>query len=289
MIRLVDNADAKIKELVFENSVRSFYYCACEHYANGYVNPFIDDMQKLVTKLGIMVSRVSNGPSINYCYTAIHYLCGTVLDNPDLAKTFNDIGLNEKGNQGKHTIAKNVNIDMLRCVTTYNNLVNRIADKYGLRSLKYMVVRKSFSKKEAMPIKQSSNGATSTKSSMTKIKRPPTETSVTNDGKIQLKAHLERGEGRYTKGLFHKKGMVNFKLRVSIKNQEGLKILKAEAFLKGKGEQIQKKLPTLFESVTEFDLPTDDFGGHIEASVLVTYKIGLFKTKQIKATVSKNF
>ena len=289
MIRLVDNADAKIKELVFENSVRSFYYCACEHYAKGYVNPFIDDMQKLVTKLGIMVSRVSNGPSINYCYTAIHYLCGTVLDNPDLAKTFNDIGLNEKGNQGKHTIAKNVNIDMLRCVTTYNNLVNRIADKYGLRSLKYMVVRKSSSKKEAMPIKQSSNGATSTKSSMTKIKRPPAETSATNDGKIQLKAHLERGEGRYTKGLFHKKGMVNFKLRVSIKNQEGLKILKAEAFLKGKGEQIQKKLPTLFESVTEFDLPTDDFGGHIEASVLVTYKIGLFKTKQIKATVSKNF
>ena len=289
MIRLVDNADAKIKELVFENSVRSFYYCACEHYANGYVNPFIDDMQKLVTKLGIMVSRVSNGPSINYCYTAIHYLCGTVLDNPDLAKTFNDIGLNEKGNQGKHTIAKNVNIDMLRCVTTYNNLVNRIADKYGLRSLKYMVVRKSSSKKEAMPIKQSSNGATLTKSSMTKIKRPPAETSATNDGKIQLKAHLERGEGRYTKGLFHKKGMVNFKLRVSIKNQEGLKILKAEAFLKGKGEQIQKKLPTLFESVTEFDLPTDDFGGHIEASVLVTYKIGFFKTKQIKATVSKHF
>ena len=186
MIRLVDNADAKIKELVFENSVRSFYYCACEHYANGYVNPFIDDMQKLVTKLGIMVSRVSNGPSINYCYTAIHYLCGTVLDNPDLAKTFNDIGLNEKGNQGKHTIAKNVNIDMLRCVTTYNNLVNRIADKYGLRSLKYMVVRKSSSKKEAMPIKQSSNGATSTKSSMTKIKRPPAENSATNDGKIQL-------------------------------------------------------------------------------------------------------
>jgi hypothetical protein len=112
-----------------------------------------------------------------------------VLDNPGLATTFNDIGLNKKGNQGKHDIAKNVNIDMLRCVTTYNNLVNRIADKYGLRSLKYMVVRKSSSKKEAMPIKQTSNGATSTKSSKTKIKRPPAETSATNDGKIQLKAH----------------------------------------------------------------------------------------------------
>ena len=83
--------------------------------------------------------------------------------------------------------------------------------------------------------------------------------------------------------------MVNFKLRVSIRNQEGLKILKVKALLKGKGEQIEKKLPTLFESVTEFDLPTDDFGGHIEASVLVTYKIGFFKTKQIKVTVSNNF
>lgn len=288
MIRLVDNADAKIKALIFENSVRSFYYCACEHYAKGYVNPFIDDMQKLVTKLGIMVSKVSNGPRISYCYTAINYLCGTVLDNPDLAKTFNDIGLNEKGNQGKHAIAKNVNIDMLRCVTTYNNLVNRIADTYGLRSLSSMIVRKATSNKSNENIKQNYKPASVTKPSI-QAKRPPAETSATNDGNIQLKANLERGDGRYTKGLFHKKNMVNFKLRVAIKNQEGLRILKAEALLKGKREQIQKKLPTLLDSVTEFDLPTDDFGGHIEASVLVTYKIGIFKTKTIKATVSKNF
>ena len=43
------------------------------------------------------------------------------------------------------------------------------------------------------------------------------------------------------------------------------------------------------DSTTEIDLPTSEFSGNIEASVVVTYKIGLFKTKQIKATVSKNF
>ena len=78
---------------------------------------------------------------------------------------------------------------------------------------------------------------------------------------------------------------------VSIQNQEGLKISSITAYLKGKGDQLEKKLPAYLESTTEFDLPTDTYGGNIEASivVVVVYKIGIFKTKQIKTTVSKNF
>lgn len=288
MVKLAPDADAKIKKLIFENSVRAYYLSACERYAKGYVNAFITDMQILITKLGIMVSNVARGPKIAYCYSSINYLCTTVLDNPGLIKTFDDIGLNDKGNHNKHTIAKNVNIEMLRCVTAYNNLVNRIADKYGLRSLEYMIIRKAHV--EQSPHNQYNNNAISTKPTPLQQKTGrPAESSSTVDGNLKLKATLERGDGRYTKGLFNKKRMVNFKLKVSIQNQEGLKISSITASIKGKGDKFEKKLPTQLESTTEFDLPTDTYGGNIEASIVVVYKIGIFKSKQIKTTVSKNF
>jgi hypothetical protein len=140
MIKLIPNADAKIKQLIFENSVRAYYLSACERYAKGYVNAFITDMQILITKLGIMVSAVSNGPSISYCYTSINYLCETVLDSPNLVSTFDDIGLNDKANHNKHSIAQNVNIDMLRCVTAYNNLVLRISDNTFKSNTKWFII-----------------------------------------------------------------------------------------------------------------------------------------------------
>ena len=296
MIRLVPGADAKIKQLVYENSVRAYYYSACERYAKGYVNAFITDMQILITKLGIMVASVDAGPktNISYCAQSISYLCNTVLDNPNLISTFNDIGLNDKGNCGKHTIARNVNVDMQRCVTTYNNLVNRIADKYGLRSLELMIVRKAHVDQPSHNVPRNSENYAkpyTPKPAHVQYKTGrPAESGATVDGNLKLKATLERGEGRYTKkGIFNKKSMVNFKLRVSIQNQEGLKISSITAYLKGKGDQLEKKLPTYLESTTEFDLPTDTYGGNIEASIVVVYKIGIFKTKQIKTTVSKNF
>ena len=117
----------------------------------------------------------------------------------------------------------------------------------------------------------------------------PHENMTTVDENLRLTAILSRGEGRYTKGLFNKKGMVNFKLEINIQNREGLKISSVTAHIKGKGAQHDRKISTSLRSVTEFDLPTDTYGGNVEASVLVVYKIGIFKSKQIKTTVSKNF
>lgn len=122
-----------------------------------------------------------------------------------------------------------------------------------------------------------------------KEKRRPYESTSLTDENIKIKASLEKGDGRYVKGIFNKKSFVNFRLLVSIQNQNGLKISKVTAYIKGKGEQMEKRISTALESQTEFDLPVDTYGGNIEASVVVMYKIGLFKTKQIKVTVSKNF
>lgn len=122
-----------------------------------------------------------------------------------------------------------------------------------------------------------------------KQKNAPHEAATGADGNLKVRAVLEKGEGRYTKGMIHKKSMMNFRLRISIQNRDGLKIKSITAILKGRNAMLEKKLPTSLQSVTEFDLPTDAYGGHIEASVVVDYKIGVFKSKQLKMTVSKNF
>ena len=122
-----------------------------------------------------------------------------------------------------------------------------------------------------------------------KPKSEPFERASGADGNLKVRASLEKGDGRYTKGLFNKKSMMNFRLRVAIQNQDGLKISSIKAILKGKNAIVEKIIPARLQSVTEFDLPTDTFGGHIEAVIYVDYKIGLFKHKQMKLTVSKNF
>lgn len=126
-------------------------------------------------------------------------------------------------------------------------------------------------------------------SNPSKPKKDPFERASGADGNLKIMASLEKGEGRYTKGLINKKQMMNFKLRISIQNQDGLKISAVKATLKGKNSFVEKSLPTKLQSVTEFDLPTETFGGHIEAIIFVEYKIGLFKSKQMKLTISKNF
>ena len=295
MIRLIPDADRQIKKNVFEKSVRAYYYSVCEHYSRGHVNAFISDMQILITKLGIMVASVSQGAKtrISYCAGSIKYLCETVLESPQMSATFKSIGLNAKGNKQKHDIATDVNIDMTRCVAAYNSLITGIANKYGLRSLENMIVRKSDNDRPApknpnagrapAPIPQNKKSPSPNKTGR------PAESGATADDNLKVKATLEKGDGRYTKGLFNKKEMVNFKLRISIENYEGLRISSIVATIKGKDDKLEKKLSTALKSTTEFDLPTRSYGGHIEASVVVVYKIGLFKSKQIKITVSKNF
>lgn len=305
MIRIISNADALTKKWIFEDSFIAYYYSVCESFAKGYVNKFITDMQILITKVGIIVGKVSIPVvKIAYCRQSIRFLCDNVLDNPDLIKTFNEIELNDKGNKNKHAIGKNVNIDMSRCVNAYNNLINRIADKYGLRSLEKLIVRKAVSDNQKNKqnvnntvrptIASKNDGNTSSRpapiaKNTRKTPSRPVDTATNVDNNLKLKATLEKGDGRYKKGLFNKQQMINFLLTISIENQNDLRIKKISAHIKGKHDSFVKKLPLSLESTTSFDLPVDSYGGDIEATVEVEYKIGVFKSKEIKVTVSKLF
>lgn len=72
MIYLKRNANNIIEKLVYNNGVRAFYRSVCENYTNSHIQLFITDMQMLITKLGIMVSKASqNEIHISYCAQSI--------------------------------------------------------------------------------------------------------------------------------------------------------------------------------------------------------------------------
>ena len=306
MIKLIPNADAKVKNQVLSKSTQDHYMSACESYAIDRLSTFISEMQILVTRLGNIVASVDANRSVSASYykQSLQYLCVTVLDKPDFMNTFEDINLNIKGNQEKHFNPKEANIDMLRCVGAFNNLVNRTAEIYGLRSLKCLVVRKMHRNAPAQrpnnqkPVVISSPAPapapkpipkpTPAPAPTPKKKKHPASAS-TSDENVKFTATLEHGHGRYTKGVFDKREMINCRMNISIQNQKGFKITGVSAFIKGKWMTLEKKLPTSLKSNTEIDLPIDEYGDHIEASVVVTYKIGAFKTKQVKTTVSRSF
>ena len=367
MIKIKPNSNQIISKLIFSDGVRAYYLSVCERYSKGYVQTFITDMQILITKIGYIITNIDNNKvSISYCAQSINYLCNTVLDRPSLAKTFSNVGINDKGNTGKHNITTN-KIDMNKSVTVYNDLVTSISKKYKLPALLEMIVKKN---KDNLNNENSSNHSTPTKKQVIKqnekqtinnkqekkkitsepneksikkvnekkkqekkkitsvsnekqiinnkqvkkkitseanektikkanekkmqekkkITSVPNEIQTTNDERISLTARLARGDGRYTKGiLWAKKKMISFLLDVSIDNPDNLKISKVTAIFKCNKNTEIKKLSTLEESTTNINLEATNFSGNIQASVIVSYKIGLFKTKEIKTTVSKNF
>ncbi len=142
MIKLRNDANARLKELVYEKSVRAYYLSVCEHYKNGHVTTFITDFQILLTKLAIMICRVSidyENCKISYCYGSVNFLSCKVLNDPMFLKRFCNLRINEKGNTNKHDI-QSVEINMRKCIIFYNDLVNNIAKKYNVSALKDMLI-----------------------------------------------------------------------------------------------------------------------------------------------------
>ena len=306
MIYLKPNANQIINNLVYQDGVIAYYYSVCERYANGYIQLFITDLQNLITKLGIIISKVSTSRvNISYCRQSLDYLCRDVIDSPQIRSDFERLGLNDKGNRGKHDIVTNkINLD--QCVSTFNNLVNTISHKYNLPSLKTLIIVKRVKNKtnnKEIPERPNkyvdnllspnegtkTNNQTQPKQKPPKQKRHAQETATTNDEKLTLRAELCRGDGRYTKGLFKKVPMLNFVLNIKITNPNSLRITSVTAEFKCGKNTTKQKISTDLVSKTQVDLETSKFSGNIEASIIVVYKIGLTKTKQLKATVSKNF
>ena len=283
MIDLKYNANDIANRLCYSDAVIAYYYSVCENYSNGYVQPFITNLQILITKLGIIVSKISTSPvNIAYCGTSLSYLCNDVLDRPSLERSFDEVGLNDKGNKGKHSIETN-HIDMNRAVLAYNNLVQLIINQYNLYALKALIV-----------VKKTSNARTNSPTPVTAKNRPSANNSQphfkeryrTEDERIAITAELLSGDGYYKKGILHKKNRLNFILSLSICNPDNLKIDAVFAIFKCDGNF---KKVRIIQSETPIDLDATLFSGNINAKVIVRYKLGLFKEKELSVIVAKKF
>ena len=80
--------------------------------------------------------------------------------------------------------------------------------------------------------------------------------------------------------------MLNFILKLRIRNPDELKIKSIVATFKCGGAKQQVKITKI---ETPIDLDANIFSGNITASVEMVYKIGLIKSKTIKVSVSKQF
>lgn len=189
-----------------EDGVSAFYLDVCEKYSKGYIQTFITTLQTLITKVGIIISSVDyNGVAISYCSQSIEYLCKKVLDDERLFNKFSEVGINSKGNNGKHRIeTQHINID--KAVSLFNTLINSIVNKYNLPSLKYLIIKK----KSTVNQKNNENYSSyyhrmydaPKKNEVTRTplrSNNPNNTATTCDERIKLKADLKIGDRRYKK------------------------------------------------------------------------------------------
>lgn len=301
MVKFIPYSDQKLRVTIYEKSVRTYYISVCDDYARGFTSTFITNIQILITKLGIMVAEVSTKQNISYCIQSLKFLCFDVLEDQRLMAKFKSLGVNEIGNASKHDIAKDVKIDMAQWVATYNYLVNSIVTKYNLPALKLMIIAKTPQSQPIIqhqtPLQRSPQPVSTPKPSQTTTPKSMPQTSIqsstqmptgTFDGILRIRATIEDGQGRYTKGVFGKIEMLNFNLKVAIANPNDYKIASVVAEISAGNNKIIKDLPKS-SSVTPIDLPAAQFHGIISVTVIVTYRLSLTKTKEIKTFASKFF
>ncbi len=285
MINIVNGANQKVYQMVFEKSVSAFYLSVCERYSKGYTQLFITDLQNLITKVGIIMSEVSTSKKrISYCSSALDYLCNDVLNSNNLYKRFDEIGINAKGNIGKHSLKSNT-IDLDKTVIVFNSMIDNIANRYNLPALKKLLICKRDSSNKAM-----TNVIQTTRKSQDQNKNTANPSAQTSDGNLILKTSLLKGPlGRYQKGIIKKTPMLNFRISLNIHGNRFYKIKEIEAQISSAHSRKTISLPNQYESLTDVNLEAAQFSGKIKVVVILKYKISLLVTKEIKTTVSGIF
>lgn len=132
------NADSKVLENVYKRVVQSSYMSAQDAVAECYPIQFVDDMQKLVVKVALIVSEVvSIKFTAGYYQAAINYLCKTILKDNGLYNDLNALGINVNANKNKHSIDDlDVNEKTIdRGVNQYNRLINQLVSRLSIPSL----------------------------------------------------------------------------------------------------------------------------------------------------------
>lgn len=306
MINLVPNANNIARREVESSAFSSFFDDACEEYSNGRDETFINNIQVLITKLGIIMSKVStNHKHISYCHQAMKYLCLEVLNNPSLLRTLERLRINENGNKGKHTNDEIV-IYNNEVVRAFNQLVDSLYNQYHLTvlsSLNITRVSTTHSSSNSNASGSHSGGSSGSKpssgggsnsgggSSSTQSKPPKPGAGKKKDEFFSARMSIDKGpKGRFTQWIFFKK-IKKFDINVEF-NLFAKKKIRYPFFTVLKiyqGDTLIKKKIVFFKKHFAIHRNLKGTGGKVRATLSSVYFVGFFQIKTLKVKAERSF
>lgn len=144
MIKLKSNAKEIVNKYCNQKEVRASFYETLEAVRKKFEVAFSDRMQKLITKIGLIMSECSETEKIkNKTFLgSVDFLCYKVIEDPSRKKFLIATSVNENGNKNKHSLSKNEVININECVHQYNQILYSISSKYNLTELLKLTIKK---------------------------------------------------------------------------------------------------------------------------------------------------
>lgn len=153
MIILKQNAKEIVKKYCNQKEIKASFLETIEAVNKKYEVTFSDRMQKLITKIGLIISECSQSNKIkNSTFLgSVDFLCFKVIEDPSRKKFLLATSINQNGNKNKHSLEKNEIINIEECVHQYNKILQEIANKYNLQEILTLSINSNKQKKQ--PVK----------------------------------------------------------------------------------------------------------------------------------------
>lgn len=139
----VPNANALAEKLLKRDNVVAVYKNMVEQYYKRHRTVFVQQMQVVVTKIGLILSECSSGSKIRTktYLGSVDYICNNILKNKQLLKIMR-VFINDDGNDVKHSI-KDIQVEMDTVMEQYNLFIKDIVRVTKLSAFnKYIIAPK---------------------------------------------------------------------------------------------------------------------------------------------------
>lgn len=122
----VSNSNALAEKLLQRDNVVAVYKDMVDQFYKKHRTVFVQQMQVVITKIGIILSECSSGTKIKAkTYSgSIDFICNNILKNKQILKIMR-VMINDDGNSVKHSI-KDVEIEMGTLMEQYNLFIKEI-------------------------------------------------------------------------------------------------------------------------------------------------------------------
>lgn len=311
------------KNIILESSkdgaFQAVYVDAVSKYKMKNKYLFCEAIQKLVVKIGLVISRALVSPHSNEsnCVGNLHYLCKRILNDYDLYNSFMNTDLNNKGNTIKHRLkmeAENVMIEKIAGL--YNRMINLLCKRIKDQTLAlYRLIpadtsnkskkQKEVAKQKKVKKNTSNNESKKNKDTVSTLKVKEKKVNIKNtyeniyskssqnnrsvfceNEEIKINASLIKDHGiAYKTSLFKKKEIIMYGLNLNVRSN--FKIKKIDTFLKTK-EGYTKIKSSL--GVNHYEVDSCKVSDNtITLKIIVEYLVKGRRSKVKEVVISKRY